>query len=520
MVRSSPTESQPPQFSSAEIRAVIAGLMLAMFLAALDQTIVATALPTIAVDLHSWNLVSWVISSYLITSTVTTPIYGRLSDLYGRKLTLLVSITVFVGASVLSAISSTMVELVCARALQGIGGGGLRSISQAVIADLISPRDRGRYQGYIAGAVAVANALGPLLGGLLSQYASWHWIFWINIPLGVAAFAFCNRQLARLTPSRSRVRVDWGGAILILTSATLILLSLASAQRSGRWLSLETIALAAGGFLFIPILVRYEWGIDIPMLPLRLFCHREFSVSCLILFLSTGVATALVVVIPLEYQLVSNLLPDDAGLKLIPFSVGIVAGSLGIGQIIAHTGRYRIFPIVANTSAVLLCLAMGRFGLGQASAFDIATTAALGIMLGCNFSPMMVAAQNTLNSDDNGAGMATVLFLRLMGGALIVALLTTILMANLDSPPVAMLAGHWTALGQNHGDFTHVIGLATNTTSRVADTVSGRFAHVYMVCAFIMLVALVASLFIKEVPLRKSTARAIRTGDDIDFGSI
>lgn len=508
MTRSSPTESQLPQFSPAEIRAVITGLMLAMFLAALDQTIVATALPTIAVDLRGWNLVSWVISSYLITSTVTTPIYGRLSDLYGRKLILLVSITLFVGASILSAISATMVELICARALQGIGGGGLRSISQAVIADLISPRDRGRYQGYFAGVVALASALGPILGGLLSQYVSWHWIFWINVPLGLTAFAFCNRQLARLTPSRARVGVDWGGAIFILTSATLILLSLASAQRTGRWLSLETIALAAGGFVLIPVLVRYESGVAIPMLPLRLFCHREFSVSCLILFLSTGVATALVVVIPLQYQLASNLLPDDAGLKLIPFSLGIVAGSFGVGQIITYTGRYRVFPIVANASAALLCFAIGRFGLGQISAFDIATTAALGVMLGCNFSPMMVAAQNTLNSDDNGAGMATVLFLRLMGGALIVALLTTILTANLDGHSVAMVADHWIGPGQNHADVTH------------PDIVGGRYVHAYMACAFIMLIALVASLFIKEIPLRKSTATAIRAGDNVDFGSV
>src|SRR5215471_13246817 len=229
------TQSSALHFSRAEIVSILFGLILAMFLASLDQTIVATSLSTMAEDLRGWELMSWIVSAYLVASTVTTPIYGRLSDLYGRRPVLAISIALFVGASVLCALSQTMLQLVAARTVQGIGGGGLRSVSQAAIADVIPPRERGRYQGYFSSVMAFSNLLGPVLGGFFADYLTWHWIFWINIPFGLLALVLCNRNLRRLPKPRRKPAIDWVGAALILGSATPILSAIGRAEAVRGW---------------------------------------------------------------------------------------------------------------------------------------------------------------------------------------------------------------------------------------------------------------------------------------------
>src|SRR5215469_12856863 len=209
-------QSTTLHFSQREIISILSGLMLAMFLAGLDTTIVATTLSVMAQDLNGWELMSWVVSAYLVASTVTTPIYGRLSDLYGRRPILSVAVAFFVGASVLSALSQTMPQLIGARILQGIGGGGLRSVAQAAIADVIPPRERGRYQGYFSSIMAISSVLGPVLGGFFSEYLTWHWIFWINLPFGLLALFLCYRNLRRLPKPRRKAVIDWLGVFLLM----------------------------------------------------------------------------------------------------------------------------------------------------------------------------------------------------------------------------------------------------------------------------------------------------------------
>jgi multidrug resistance protein len=226
-----PSASSTLRFSRSEIVSILSGLMLAMFLAGLDQTIVATSLSTMARDLDGWELMSWVVSVYLVASTVTTPIYGRLSDIYGRRPVLLIGIALFLGSSVLCALSQTMPQLIASRALQGIGGGGLRSVSQAAIADVIPPRERGRYQGYFSSVMAFSNLLGPVLGGFFADYLTWHWIFWINIPFGILALILCNRNLRRLPKPKLKPAIDWFGAALILGSTTPILIAVDRSKR-------------------------------------------------------------------------------------------------------------------------------------------------------------------------------------------------------------------------------------------------------------------------------------------------
>jgi len=214
-----------PAFSRAEIVSTMLGLMLGLFLAGLDQTIVATALPYIARDLNAWRSMGWIVTAYLVSSTAATPIYGRLSDLYGRRPVVLVSVAIFIGASLLCALSRTLPELVAARVLQGVGGGGLRSMA-LVIADLVPPRERGRYQGYFAGIMTTANALGPILGGFLAQELSWSWIFWINLPVGLVACVLSSRHLVRLKIPSRRVAVDWSGAVLTVVAVTVMLIGI------------------------------------------------------------------------------------------------------------------------------------------------------------------------------------------------------------------------------------------------------------------------------------------------------
>jgi multidrug resistance protein len=228
------TQTTSLHLSRSEIVSVLSGLMLAMFLASLDQTIVATSLSTMAQDLNGWSTMSWVVSAYLVATTVTTPIYGRLSDLYGRRPILLVSIMLFLIASVLCALSRTMPQLIAARVLQGIGG-GLRSVSQAAVADVIPPRERGKYQGYFASVMAISNLLGPVLGRFFSDYLSWHWIFWINLPLGALALIRCNRNLRRLPKPRRRPIIDWLGAALIIAATTPILIGVRRVESAGGW---------------------------------------------------------------------------------------------------------------------------------------------------------------------------------------------------------------------------------------------------------------------------------------------
>src|SRR5437763_14233241 len=298
-------QTQPPtlQFTRPEIVSILSGLMLAMFLASLDQTIVATSLSTMAQDVNGWALISWVVSAYLVESKVTTPIYGRLSDLYGRQPILSVAITLFRGASVLCALSQNMPQLIGARILQGIGGGGLRSVALAAVADIIPPRERGRYQGYFSSVMAIANVLGPVLGGFFAQYLSWHWIFWINLPFGFIALFLCWHNLRRLSKPRRKPIIDWLGAALILASTTPILIGLGQAEAAAGWGRGEVLVPLAIGAVFLAALIYRESEAPEPVIPLRLFANRIFAVANLISLSMSMVMVmiAMIILVPFDF---------------------------------------------------------------------------------------------------------------------------------------------------------------------------------------------------------------------------
>src|SRR5271168_561733 len=298
-----PSQSSVMHFSRAEIVSILFGLILAMFLASLDQTIVATSLSTMARDLNGWTLMSWVVSAYLVASTVTTPIYGKLSDLYGRRPVLSVAITLFLGASVLCALSQNMPQLIGARVLQGIGGGGLRSVALAAVADIIPPRERGRYQGYFSSVMAISNVLGPVLGGFFSEYLTWHWIFWINLPFGSLALLLCWRNLRRLPKPRRKPIIDWLGAALILASTTPILIGLGQAEAAAGWGRSEVLLPIAVGIAFLAMLIYRESEAPDPIIPLRLFANRIFAVACFMSLSMSMVMIAMIILVPLDFEL-------------------------------------------------------------------------------------------------------------------------------------------------------------------------------------------------------------------------
>jgi len=494
-----------PRFSQREILSIIAGLLLAMALASIDQTIVATSLSAMARDLNGWSLMPWVVSAYLVTSTTTTPIYGRLSDLYGRRPVLLTSIALFVATSVLCGLAQTMPQLIGARLLQGIGGGGLRAVSQAVVADIIPPRDRGRYQGYFSSMFAISTTIGPVLGGFFADYLSWHWIFWINIPLGIAAFALSNRNLKRLRrPSRQPV-IDWLGAALILASAAPTLLAVSRVEQEGGWGSAGVLVPLAIGLGFLLALIGRELVAAEPMLPLRLFLNPTFALACTISGCTSLIMIALVVLVPIDYRLIAQISANEAGLRLIPMTAGTALGSFIAGNLVSRTGRYRIFPIIGSVCMASACLAIAATGLGRSLAFDVAATGILGLSFGFQISPMTVIVQNALDARDIGIGLSCLMFFRLMAGAFGVAFLSTLLVSALDAGALA-IPGH-AALGANPGiALLHLHegngGLPPPLIAAFAATIAHAFSQLFLVTAAIGAAAVIGSLALRETPLR------------------
>ena len=471
------TQSSVVHFSRAEIVSILFGLILAMFLASLDQTIVATSLSTMAQDLNGWALISWVVSAYLVASTVTTPIYGKLSDLYGRRPILSVAITLFLGASVLCALSQNMPQLIGARVLQGVGGGGLRSVALAAIADIIPPRERGRYQGYFSSTMAISNVLGPVLGGFFSEYLTWHWIFWINLPFGLLALLLCWRNLRRLPKPRRRPIIDWLGAALILASTTPILIGLGQAEAAAGWGRSEVLVPLAIGAAFLAVLIYREREAPEPIIPLRLFANRIFAVACLISLSMSMVMIAMIILVPLDFELGAGLAPNDAGLRGHRAWRG--GGPHGRG-------------------------AIAEVGLGRSWPLDTFLTALLGFSFGAQLPSVMVPVQNALDLPDTGVGLSVVMFFRLIGGAFGVALLTALLVGDLNAGALA-LPGHdvlvpHPGIALLHLDKQDSVNPALMTGLQHA--VRNAFSRVYLWAAAISGLTLTASFGLKEIPLR------------------
>lgn len=493
-----------PKVELQNIAPIMFGLMLAMFLASLDQTIVATCLTAMANDLGGWKLLPWIISAYLIASTAMTPIYGRLSDLYGRRHMLLVSIALFVIGSAACALATSMELLIAARVLQGIGGGGLRSIAQIVIADIIPPRHRGRYQGYLSTNFLVSTALGPVLGGFFAEHLSWTWAFWINLPLGAIAFVVIDRQLRPLSLPVKQARIDWLGALFILLATIPLMLGISRVEEEGGWLNANVIVPILIGLAFTVVLVLVELRTVDPMIPMHLFRNRIFSLGNVAIFIPSMTMTAYIVMLPLYYQIVLKMPADVAGLHLIALTGGMATGSFICGSAIARLGRARIFPIIGGLSAATLCLLIAWFGLGRSVWFDIVAIALLGASIGWQINPMLVIVQNGLEIRDMATGVGGMTFFRSLAGAFGVAVFSTFLISWLTAGAIT-IPGH-EKLGADpgialmRGDATRLFSASEAEAYR--SVLEHGFSAIFILGAVLSISAALCMAFIKERPLR------------------
>jgi EmrB/QacA subfamily drug resistance transporter len=396
---------------------IFAALLLVLLLASLDQTIVSTALPTIVGDLGGINHLSWVVTAYLLASTIVTPLYGKLGDLYGRKLVLQTAIVLFLIGSALCGISQNMTELIAFRALQGLGGGGLMVTTVATVGDLVPPRDRGRYQGYFGGVFGVSTVIGPLIGGFFVDHLSWQWIFYINLPIGVAALAVIA---IAFQPHGDRVRhkIDYLGAALLAGGLSAVVLFTSLGGTTYDWGSAPMIVLAALGVVLLVLFVFVELRAAEPILPMTLFENRTFTLTSAIGFIIGVALFGSITYLPLYLQIVKGHSPTESGLLLTPLMAGVLITSITSGAIISKTGRYKPFPIAGTAVAALALLLLSRLGVSTPMWITALYMLVLGLGLGMVMQVLVLAAQNAVPYELLGVATSGSTLFRQIGGSI------------------------------------------------------------------------------------------------------
>ncbi|WP_092504789.1 MDR family MFS transporter [Agrococcus jejuensis] len=528
--------------SRREINLVILGLMAAMFLSSLSQTVVGTAMRTIADDLHGLSLQAWVTTAFLIVSTVMTPIYGKLSDLFGRRPLFLIAIVLFLVGSVASSFAQDMIQLAGFRALQGLGAGGLMSLPLTIMGDILAPRERAKYQGYFLAVFGVSSLLGPLVGGLfagadtLLGLEGWRWVFLFNIPIGIVALFMVFRFL-HIPVLHNRVRIDWWGAAALIMAVVPLLL-VAEQGRTWGWGSAGSIACfitgAVGIVLFI--LIESRMGDD-ALIPLALFKSPTFSMATIIGVLVGFGMFAGMMMIPFVLQIVHGMNPTEAGLATLPMIAGLMIASIGSGQIIARTGRYRIFPIIGTA---LMAVGYGVLALQQYDSplwMMLGGQLILGLGLGQLMQTLTIASQNSVQPKDMGVATAGATFFRQLGGTLGVAIVFSVLFSRvidtmaaafqrtdlmadmqaalqdptvLADPANARIlealqdpSGLGTALND---DSSFLTGADPRLTAPFLDGFASATSTVFLVGMAVVLVAFVLTLFFRTPPLRQRSA--------------
>lgn len=481
---------------------VFAALMLGMFLAALDQTIVSTALPTIVGDLGGLNHLSWVVTSYLLASTVSTPIYGKLGDMVGRKPVFLAAILIFLAGSMLAGLSNSMSELIGFRALQGVGAGGLMVGAQAIIGDIVPPRERGRYMGLIGSVFAVASVAGPLLGGFFVDSLSWRWVFYVNMPVGALAVLIVITRLHLHTP-HARHRIDYLGATLLSGGVAALIMLTSWGGSEYAWGSATIVGLAVAGAALLATFVWWETRAAEPILPLSLFRSSVFSVSSGMGFAIGMAMFGAIIFLPLFLQLVYGATPTSSGLRMLPLMAGLLAASIGSGQAITRMGRYKVFPIAGTAILVVGMYLLSRLAVGTAPWLASVYMLVVGIGIGLVMQVLVLVVQNDVRPQEIGVATSTATFFRSVGGAFGVAIFGTIFATRLNGQLAQLPQDVVARLGSG-------VHLSPAAAAQLPPTVHAdflqAFAHslhgVFLWGMVIAVVPFVLSWFLKEVPLR------------------
>jgi EmrB/QacA subfamily drug resistance transporter len=513
----------PQELHGRSLALVFSGLMLVLLMAALDSTIVATALPTIAGDLGGLNHISWVTTAYLLAQTVVTPLYGKLGDQFGRRIVLQVGLVIFLIGSALCGISHSFPELIAFRALQGLGGGGLLVSAQAAIGDVVPPRQRGRYQGLFGAVFAVATVIGPLLGGALTTNLSWRWIFYINIPIGVLALVVLAATFPKVA-ARTRHRIDYVGTGLLALALAALVLMVSLGGTTYPWASTQVVVLGAISLIAFAGFVVAERRAAEPVLPLHLLSNQVFVTAGIVAALLGFAMFGTITFLPLYFQVVKGASPTGSGLELLPLMAGLLITSIVGGQIVSRTGKYRVFPIVGTA-----IMTIGLFLLSNLSPHTSTLTAAgymfvTGFGIGLVMQVLVVAVQNAVGYEELGVATSGNTLFRNIGSSVGTAIVGTIFATE--------LASHLRA------DFPHASSSQLNTSHFSAATLSklppaihetylAAYANsldtAFKVAGFVSIAAFISSWFIKQLPMREtlttedlgSAFGAPRSGDSL-----
>ncbi|MEU8022033.1 MULTISPECIES: MDR family MFS transporter [Micromonospora] len=521
------TTQESPVLHPRQLRLLMFGLMTGMLLAALDQTIVGTALPTIVGELGGIDHYSWVVTAYLLASTASTPLYGKMADLYGRRPVFLFSIGTFLLGSLLAGLSQDMTQLIVTRGVQGLGAGGLMTLAFTIISDVVSPRERGRYQGLFGAVFGIASVAGPLVGGYFAE-ANWRWIFYLNVPLAILAIVVCYHVMRLIPFQRREHAIDWLGAALLVAGVSCLLLALSWGGNSYAWGSAVIVGLFVAGAVLGGLFLLQEARVAEPILPLRLFRSRTFALANGAGFVLGLVMFGSIIFIPLYLQIVKGASPTRSGLLMLPMMAGIIVTSILTGRAMTRIGRYKWFPVAGSVVLLAGMLLFTRLAVDTSLWVAFGYLTVIGVGLGLSMQSLILAVQNSVGPRDLGAGTSSATFFRSLGGSFGVAILGAVLSSRLADqlaarmpaalaqlPPqqrAAVLAGGGNNVSIN--DPATILALPGPVRAAIQAAFVESLHLVFLTTGLVAVVAVLVTLALPNEKLRGAGPRGASGGAD------